>query len=330
MAVFNYIAVNKTGKTRKGILSGDSASQVRQILQEQELIPVEITPAVEERQPHPNDTRSKWKLFRMKERRVTLSQLTVMTFTAATLLSAGMPVEAMLGHIATELDHPTFKRILLSVRTKVIEGHTFAASLSEHPHIFPKLYIASVAVGEKTGQLDKVLNRLADYYEKQRQVRDKVFQALIYPTLLTLVAGSVVVFLLTYVIPGVTDVFIQTGQSLPSVTMVLLSISRFLKNYGLYCLLAIIMGVFAFWYSLKNLRFRYKVHQTLLRTPVLKNTIIAVNTSRFLRTFGILFAAGIPVLDAMRSANSIITLLPMQEAIADAITKVGEGSPIHK
>ena len=217
-----------------------------------------------------------------------------------------MPVESALANMAAEIENDTLKKALLGVRGKVVEGHTLAYGMNDYPNIFPKLYIASVAVGEKTGQLDKVLLRLADYYEKQRAVRDKILQAMIYPTLLTLVAGAIVVFLLTYVIPQVTTVFTQTGQALPELTIILLAISQWLQNNGLYLLMIIVIGVVAFKYSLRSKNFRYRVHQFLLKIPIINATLIAVNAARFSRTFGILFAAGVPVLDAMTSANSII------------------------
>lgn len=329
MAVFNYIAVTDRGKTQKGILEGDSPAQIRQLLQVRGLTPLEIT-QTKNVKPQETETTHGWRSFLTRNKRVPVSHLAIITYQFSTLLAAGMPVEAALSSMAMEMDNATLKRVILGVRGKVLEGHTLASGMNDYPNVFPKLYTASVAVGEKTGQLDKVLGRLADYYEKQRLVQEKIFAALIYPSLLTLVAGGIVVFLLTYVIPQVTTVFIQTGQALPDVTLLLLSISEGLQNYGLYLLVAFVIFIIGFRYALRNQQFRYKVHLFLLKVPVLNSTIIAVNAARFFRTFGILFAAGVPVLDAMNSANSIIGFLPMHKSIANAITKVGEGSSIHQ
>lgn len=329
MAVFNYIAVNDRGKTQKGILEADSTTQIRQLLQARGLTPIEITQTASQVLQE-TETSSGWRSFLTRNKRVPVSHLAVITYQFSTLLAASMPVEAALASIATEMDNATLKRVILGVRSKVLEGHTLASGMNDYPHVFPKLYTASVAVGEKTGQLDRVLARLADYYEKQRLVQEKIFAALIYPTLLTLVAGAIVVFLLTYVIPQVTTVFIQNGQALPGVTVLLLSISDFLQNYGLYILILFVISLISFRYALRYIQFRYRVHRFLLKIPVLNSTIIAVNAARFFRTFGILFAAGVPVLDAMNSANSIIGFLPMHDAIDAAILKVGEGSSIHQ
>lgn len=329
MAVFNYIAVNEKGKTQKGILEGDSAAQIRQLLQARGLTPLEIAITTGAKIQMSDKPASGLRAILTRNKRVPVSHLAIITYQFSTLLAAGMPVEAALASIATEMDNATLKRVILGVRSKVLEGHTLAAGMNDYPHVFPKLYTASVAVGEKTGQLDRVLARLADYYEKQRLVQEKIFAALIYPTLLTLIAGAIVVFLLMYVIPQVTTVFTQTGQSLPGVTIFLLAISEGLQNYGMYILIFFVLFIVLFRYSLRYQQFRYALHRFFLKVPVLNNTIIAVNAARFFRTFGILFAAGVPVLDAMTSANSIIGFLPMHDAISEAIIKVGEGSSIH-
>jgi general secretion pathway protein F len=329
MAVFNYIAVTETGKSRKGIMEGDSTSQIRQMLSDRGLTPIEITLSSQERASSVEPATG-WRYFLERQKRVPVSHVAVITYQFAALLAAGMPVEAALASMAMEMDNATFKRVILGVRGKVMEGHTLASGMADYPHVFPKLYVASVAVGEKTGQLEKVLTRLADYYEKQRQVQEKIMTAMIYPGLLTLVAGSIVVFLLTYVIPQVTAVFIQTGQALPEVTILLLAVSDGLQKYGLYLLILLVALIVIFRFSLRNENFRYRYHLFLLKIPVISGMIIAINAARFSRTFGILFAAGVPVLDAMNSANSIIGLIPMRNAINRAIGQVGEGSSIHQ
>ena len=330
MAVFNYIAVTEKGKTRRGILEGDSSGQISELLKARGLTPLEITLAQEKISATLSHKKNKSNSRFTRHRRVPVAHLAIITYQFATLLAASMPVEAALASIGTEVENPTLNRVLFGVRSKVLEGHTLAKGMRDYPQVFPKLYIASVAVGEKTGQLDRVLNRLADYYEKQRQVQEKVFTAMIYPALLTLVASAIVIFLLTYVIPQVANVFIQTGQALPGVTLFMLAVSSFLQNYGLYLLLIIIIAAIAFRYTMRSTPMRFRFHRFLLRLPVIGATLIAVNAARFSRTFGILFAAGVPALDAMTSANSIVTLLPMQEAIAAGIVKVSEGRSIHQ
>ena len=328
MSVFNYVAVTENGKTHKGILEGNSTSHVRKLLNDRGLIPIEITLADSETAVGGEEV-SGWTRLIKRKRRISISHLSVITYQFSTLLAAGIPVESALASIVAEIDNSALKQVLLSVRSKVLEGNTLADSMKEYPYVFPKLYTASIAVGEKTGQLDNVLYRLADYYENQRAVQDKIFQALIYPTLLTVVSGTIIIFLLVYVIPQVTTVFTQTGQTLPGITLFLLAITDFIRDFGMYVLLFILVSFVAFRYALRNVSFCYRVQSFLLKIPFLNQAIIAINSARFLRTFGILFAAGVPVLDAMSSASSIINLLPMRRAIAEAITKVAEGASIH-
>jgi len=324
MSLYSYIAVTAAGKTKKGVLEGDSISHIRETLQQRGLIPIEINATAKSNV----ESTSKFKLLKGR-RSVSVTHLAIMTYQFSTLLSAGLSVESALHNIATELDNHNFREVLLNVRSRVLEGHTLAYGMREYPQVFPKLYVASVNVGEKTGQLDHVLVRLADYYEKQRAVSEKIFSAMVYPAFLTLFAGAVIIFLLTHVIPQVTTVFIQSGQSLPTLTRVLLAVSDSLMAYGLYTLILIVGLIVTFKLAMRNIALKEKYHRFLLSIPVLNKTIIAVNAARFLRTFGILFAAGVPVIDAMTSANSIIGLLPMHRAIAVATTQVGEGKSIH-
>jgi general secretion pathway protein F len=323
MAVFKYIAVDNNGKEETGIMEADSLSQIRQMLRQQSLIPIEIEASTQEK------AKSKYSssLF---QRSINSTDLTIVTYQFATLMSAGLPIEESLLNTAEQFDKPHVKSILYGVHAKVLEGHSLAASLDEYPSSFPQLYRASVAAGEKSGELAGVLDRLAIYMEKQRDVQQKVQQALIYPGLLTLVSIGIVVFLLSYVVPKIVTIFIDSGQGLPLMTRALLSISDFVQNYGIYVAIILFVAAVAFRQALKQDRFRAAVHHLLLKIPIVGKTINDVNTARFSRTFGILFAASVPVLEAMHAACSVVKMLPMKYAIEKNIKKVSEGTAIHK
>ena len=210
-----------------------------------------------------------------------------------------------------------------------MEGHTLAAGMGEFPEAFPKLYQTTIASGEKSGKLDHVLLRLAEYTEKQHHIRRKIRQALIYPSMMTMVSISVVVFLLIYVVPKIVDVFTQSNQTLPMVTIVLIGFSMAVKHYGLYFLGVMIVAGYGFARWLKKPVFREKVDRLLLKLPVLGKNIKTINSARFARTFGILNAASVPVLEAMRAASQLITPLPMRYSVEGAIDQVREGASIH-
>jgi general secretion pathway protein F len=194
--------------------------------------------------------------------------------------------------------------------------------------VFPELYRATVAAGEQSGHLDVVLERLADYTESRQQLRQKIQLALFYPALLTLLAISVVVLLLTYVVPQVVQVFQNIGQELPILTRGLIALSDFMRTYGLALLVLLgLAGAGIGWLLRKPGPLR-QWHAILLRLPLVSRLTRGLNTARFARTFSILLASGVPVLEALRIAAEVIGNLPMRDAVEAAARKVREGTSI--
>ena len=320
MPAFNYIALDKSGKEKKGVLEGDSSRQIRQKLREQGLTPIEVSSVIEKGVRKTRIPRSK---------RVKVSDLALVTRQMATLLTAGLPVEEILQAVSEQTEKSHVKSILLGVRSKVLEGHSMATGMGDFPRAFPKIYRATVAAGESSGHLDEVLNRLADYIEKQNRMRQKIQQALIYPSLMTVVSICIVIFLLIFVVPKIVGVFTQTQEAIPPLTAALLAISHFIKVYGIYLLASLVIAAFIFRQLLKQEKFRSRFHLFLLKIPIFGNALKVINSARFSRTFGILFAASVPVLEAMKVASDLINILPMQRAVADSINKVREGTSIN-
>ena len=323
MPVYKYVGVDKYGKEQHGMLEGDSPAQIRHLLRQQDLIPLDVALTI----THKQSPISSFFVFR---RRLSAQDLAMITYQFSTLLNAGMPIEESLLNLAQQTEKSHIKAIILGVHGKIVEGYSLAKSLEEFPAAFSKLYCSSVAAGEKSGQLGEVLERLANYLERQQEVQQQVQQALIYPILLTVVSISIVTFLLTYVVPKIVAVFASTGQSLPTLTKILLAISAGVQHYGLLAAFIILILGYLIYQLLKRPRFKRLYHHFLLRIPVLGPTVQEVNTSRFARTFGMLFAASVPVLEAMRAANQIVKILPMHEAIDRTIKQVREGVAIHR
>lgn len=323
MAVFKYIATDKDGRTTKGVLEGDSATQIRQRLRDLGKIPLEIELSHEKKTPKGHFN------FVIKQK-ISAPALAMLTFQFATLINAGLPIEEALLNLAEQSEKNYIKGILLGVHAKIVEGHSIATALGEYPRTFSGLYRASVAAGERSGQLGNVLQRLADYLERQQAVQAKIQNALVYPAVLTLVSISVVTFLLAYVVPKIVNVFVNTNQALPTVTLVLLAVSSFVNSYGWIIGIAIIVFIIVMKRLLRQDEFKAKVQLFLLKIPVFGHTLREINTARFARTFGILFAASVPVLEAMQAANSVVKLLPMRKAIDAAINRVREGEQINR
>ena len=246
----------------------------------------------------------------------------------ATLLAAGIPIEESLRGVAEQTTANKARQLLIGVRAKVMEGYSLAQAMADYPQTFSELYRATVAAGEQTGRLDLVLEKLADYTENQQATRQKIQQALIYPLLMILVSTGIISFLLAFVVPKIIEVFTSSGQTLPSMTLVLISMSDFIKSYGLFVLVFLILIGVGFKRSLTNPKVKLKWHITLLKLPITKYLTKTVNVSRYIHTFGILFSAGVNVLETMRVSASLVSNLKIRQAFDVAASRVREGAAI--
>jgi general secretion pathway protein F len=317
MGAYQFQALKKNGTTEKGIIEADSERHARQLLREQGLIPTQV------------HTLNQQRIGKTKSK-LSAADLSLVTRQLATLLAAGIPVEESLRGVSEQTEKDKVREVIMGIRAKVLEGYGLAQAMDQYPNAFPELYRATVNSGEQTGRLDIVLEKLAEYTENQQQTRQKVQQALIYPTLMILVSATIISFLLTFVVPKIIEVFTSSGQSLPGMTQFLIDFSHFLKSYGLYALLALILAFVGFKKSLSNLKFKTAWHGLLLRLPIVSYLVKTINVARYIHTFGILFAAGVSVLETMRVSASLITNVVMRHAFDTATLRVREGSGINE
>jgi len=318
MAAFNYTALDKQGSETKGVIEADSVRLARQSLRGQGLTPLTLESV--------KAGKVTGRLFAKKT--MSTADLSLFTRQLATLLNAGLPLEECLTAVAEQTEKDQVKSIILGVRSKVLEGYSLATGLAEFPKAFAKFYRATIAAGEESGHLDVVLERLADYTEKQFYTKQKIQHAMIYPAIMTIVSIGIVSFLMVYVVPKMINVFATSKQALPVATQALLSISNWLQAYGIYALIILIVGFIIFRFSLRNTQFRFAVHQFILKMPFLASTSKTINTARFARTFGILSSAGVPVVEAMSVSAELIQNMPMKESVLSASMKVREGANI--
>lgn len=314
MPAFAYQALDSTGRTRRGVLQGDTARSVRASLREKGLSPLEVTPVEQGRRQHT--------LFR---RGLSGMQLALLTRQLATLLKAGLPVDEALAALAEQNEDERVRTLVVSLRAKVMEGSSLAAGLADAPESFPEIYRASIAAGEQSGKLDQVLARLADYSEARDALNQKVWAALAYPLLLTLVAIAVVTGLLAYVVPQIVGVFTQMHQTLPLPTRALLALSAFVKAWGWLLLIALVVAAIGGRLALRIEQMRYRWHELLLRLPLAGGLIRAANTARCTRTLALLTASAVPLLDALNIGAQVMPNLPMRTAVKRAALKVREG-----
>lgn len=323
MGAFQYLAVDEKGRERKGVLEGDTARHVRQLLRERRLMPVDVAEIADQKRQQ-----SGRKIT--VRRGVSALDLALLTRQLATLTRAGMPLEEALQAVSEQTEKPRLQSIMLGVRAKVMEGHTLAAGLEEFPRAFPEVYRATVSAGEQAGHLDAVLERLADYTDSRQALRQQVSHAMIYPIVLTTMAFGIITAMLVYVVPKVISVFENTGNELPPLTTALIASSDFLRSWWWLMLVLIITGTFAARRILKETGPRRSFHRMLLRLPLVGRLVRGINTARFTRTLSILSSSGVPVLDALRIGGSVVTNVPMREAIDTAAVRVREGGAIGR
>jgi general secretion pathway protein F len=320
MPAFEYTVLDPRGRERHGVLEGDNPRQVRQQLREQGLAPLAVEEVVRREKKAGGGL--------SLSRSISATDLALITRQMATLVRSGLPLEETLKTVSRQSEKDRLRSMLLAVRSRVMEGHSLATGLGDFPHVFPELYRATVAAGEESGHLDVVLERLADYTENRQQMRQKITLALFYPALLTGIALLVTIGLLTYVVPEVVRVFENIGQQLPVLTRGLIAVSDFLRNYGLMLLLVLVAAVVGFRMMLRRPGARTALHGVMHRTPLLARLVRGLNTARFARTFSILAASGVPVLEAMRISAQVLASLPMRSAVETAAERVREGSSI--
>ncbi|VAW69471.1 General secretion pathway protein F [hydrothermal vent metagenome] len=323
MAAFEYIALDAKGREKKGIIEGDTARQVRQMLRDKGMMPLQIDSAAVKEKKHQDKPAS------ISRRGINTAELALFTRQLATLVRAALPIDEALSAVGQQTEKPRIQSIIFALRAKILEGHTLASGLSDFPKVFPDLYRATVAAGESSGHLDIVLDRLADYTESRQAMSQKIAQATIYPAILTIMAFLVVTGLLVFIVPQIVEVFDTSGQKLPGITLAMIWVSEFLQDWYL----ALAGGAVVIYFGLKRfLSVPYnkrRFHLLLLKLPVSRKLVRGLNTARFSRTLSILTSSGVPVLDALQMAAPVVSNLPMQDAIIDAAGRVREGSTIH-
>jgi general secretion pathway protein F len=321
MGAFEYSAVDSGGKLHKGVKSGDSPRQIRQILRDQGLMPVSVE-AMSGRDSSRGS--SGWR------RKPSSAALALVMRQLATMVKSGAVLGEALNVVSEQTDQAWAKKVFAGIRAHVQEGMSLAAAMAEFPEVFPDLYRATIEAGEHTGKLDLVLERLADYTEFKQSLHQKITLALAYPLLLSLVAVLVVVGLLGYVVPQIVVVFSSVDQDLPLLTRVVIGLSDFFRNHGIWILVFLILAFVIARLLMKNPGIKMKVHRFMMTAPLLGRFLRGLEVARFARTYSILVASGVSALEGLKIAGEVVGNLSLKKAIETAARGVREGKSISK
>src|SRR3990167_6190891 len=240
MPIYSYHALTQAGQKQKGRLNAGNEKSARQQLRDQALIPLRIIPY------HTSSHLLSTWIQHFKKRKLSAKTIALITRQLSALLSAGLTVTEGLTTLADNLREPAVKQLIQAVRNKVTTGYSLAASLREYSESFPALMIETIAAGEKSGQLNQVMSRIADYTEKMWHTQQKLQTACIYPAAMMIVAGCIIFFLLEYIVPKMVVVYTNTDQALPFLTKVLISISNHSQSFSLTAGFIAIIGFIAF------------------------------------------------------------------------------------
>jgi general secretion pathway protein F len=325
MPAYQFEALDAQGATRKGVIEADTVKSARSMLRAQALVPLVVDAVM----GSGSQEAKSWTQINLWGGRVFSSTLlAVWTRQLAGLLSAGLPLERALTALADEAEDDKQRNIVAALRSEVNAGSSFARALGQHPREFNEIYRAVVGAGEASGQLDGVLERLADDLEEGQALKAKLIGASLYPAIVTLVAIIIVIFLVTYVVPQVAGVFAGSKRALPLLTQIMLSISGFVRNHGIWILVAILLIAGGAIYMRTIEAFRLKMDAAWLRLPIIGRLAKGFNAARFASTLGMLAAAGVPILKALQAAAETLNNRAMRADALDALALVREGAPL--
>lgn len=315
MPAYQFTALDASGKQQKGVLEGDSARQIRQQLRDKALIPISVDP-VEQKQKH--------QAQRWFQKKMTAYDLALMTRQLSVLVVAAIPLEEALRAVAKQSEKAHVQNLLLSVRSKVLEGYSLANALQQSGH-FPDLYIATIAAGERSGHLDLILDQLSDYTENRFAMQKKVQGAMIYPIILMLMSFAIVMGLMTYVVPDIVKTFDQDKGALPWITVALMQASDFIRLAWPFLLVGTILGIFLLVRFLKTSAGHYAFDRLTLKLPLFGKLSRGINAARFASTLSILTQSGVPLVDALKIGAAVSSNWVIRDSVNLAAEKVTEG-----
>nr|WP_295772042.1 type II secretion system inner membrane protein GspF [Rhodoferax sp.] len=328
MPAYSFEALDANGSARKGVIEADTAKAARGLLRTQLLVPMSVEPVGPGAQGAGGENSSRQGTTLWTSRVFNANALAIWTRQIAGLVASGLPLERALTALSEEADDERQRHLVAAIRSEVNGGTPFATALAQHPREFAPTYCAVVGAGEHSGNLGLVLERLADDLEQSQALKSQLIGAALYPAIVTLVAITIVMFLLGYVVPQVAEVFAGSKRALPLLTVIMLGLGNFVRNQGWLMLIALILIAGCARLAWANAAFREKFDAMWLNLPILGKLSRGYNAARFAGTLSMLAAAGVPILKALQAAAETLSNRAMRTDALDALVLVREGAPL--
>lgn len=326
MPVYEYTALDSSGKKVKGIIDADSQAAARKKIRHGGNYPVDISETV------PKSREKKGQSFASLQlgQRIKQQEIHVATRQLATLLGAGIPLIPALSGLIEQTPNKSLKKIVAQIKDAVNEGNSLTSALAEHPRLFSKIYVNMVRAGEASGSLDVVLERLAEFGENQQALKSRIKAAMIYPIFMAFV-GTVVLFLLiTFIVPSITKVFSDTQQALPLPTIILIGISDFLRDFWWLVLIAFIALIAFIRFYIKRPTGRRMWDRLKLSLPGLSDLNTKIASARFGRTLASLLESGVPLITSLQIVKNIVNNVLLADIIDEASEELEKGKSLSQ
>ena len=322
MPAFDYSAYNTDGKLVDGVIAADSERQARRLLKDKKLLPSTLSEVSQS---------SKHKRSRFgHQAKVDNFDLSLLLHQQAILIQSGLPLEESLRMTIEQAETDKQRRMVESWRSEITEGRSFSEALRRSPYKIPDSVIAGVGVGEESGHLDKILLRLAEELETSAENRKTITRALVYPMTLISVSIIMISMMMVWVVPKITAVFASSNRELPLITKVVVSLSDFTQDYGLYLLGLIVLLVLTFRQAMQNAQRKERWHAFILTMPGVGRWVRMADISDWARSLGVLLNSGVPALAALNISSAVVSNLSLQSKFKKVTEAMRQGASLHK
>ncbi len=325
MPIYEYKAYDQKGKSRSGIIEADNEHGARAKLRAAGKYPVELKENLSQTAAGKHLLASSFTLERVKS-----AEIHVFTRQLATLLGAGIPLINALSSLLEQTVNPALKKVLAQIKDAVNEGNTLTTALARHPKLFSNIYINMVRAGEASGSLDIVLEKLADFGEKQQALQGRMKAALVYPVFMAVIGSAILFILITYIVPNITKVFADMERTLPLPTRILISLSDFLRGYWWLVLLILVAAFYSLRFFVRSARGRQLWDLLKLKMPIIGNVNQKIILARFGSTLASLLGSSVPLVTSMQIVQSIVNNALISEVIEEAIEQIRKGKSMAK